>query len=358
MGLISNPPARTTHYYYFTMTLRFAAIFGPLILTLVSCRALADEGAPVFRGNPAVASGSSSVENGLRISDDHHYLVDAVTGRPVFLLADTAWNLAALKLEEIDTYLQSRASLGFNTVMFTLNFAPQADEKNAYGQAAYIGKEKTELNPAYFENCDKIIQHAAARGMYVMIYTMWAGKSSGTMNHYTAAQLAKVGSALGHRYGGVPNVIFCAGGESSPPHHIDAERVNAIGRALKEGCEGQNLVTLHPESEYSSSKFFADASWLDFYMSQAKSGSGPRNVLYDAAALVLADWADFAAQADNDGGAPLRERHRGGSAHPAPEPVPVRLCGRVRPCLWTRCFVADDAAHAARLDVEGLDARG
>ncbi len=290
MGLISNPPARTTHYYYFTMTLRFAAIFGPLILTLVSYRALADEGAPGFGGNPAVASGSSSVENGLRISDNHHYLVDAVTGRPVFLLADTAWNLAALKLEEIDTYLQSRASLGFNTVMFTLNFAPQADEKNAYGQAAYIGKEKTELNPAYFENCDKIIQHAAARGLYVMIYTMWAGKSSGTMNHYTAAQLAKVGSALGHRYGGVPNVIFCAGGESSPPHHIDADRVNAIGQALKEGCAGRNLVTLHPESEYSSSKFFADASWLDFYMSQAKSGSGPRNVLYDAAALVLADW--------------------------------------------------------------------
>ena len=174
--------------------------------------------------------------------------------------------------------------------MFALNFVPQADEKNAYGQPAYIGADHNELNPAYFETCDKIVQHAAARGLYVMLYALWAGKNSGTMNHYTPAQLAKMGRALGHRYAGVSNVIFCAGGESTPPEHVDAGRVNAIGTALKEGCAGKNLVTVHPESEYSSSSFFADSTWLDFSLSQAKSGSGPSNVLYDAAALVLRDW--------------------------------------------------------------------
>jgi hypothetical protein len=59
---------------------------------------------------------------------------------------------------------------------------------------------------------------------------------------------------------------------------------------MKEGCEGRNLITVHPTSPNSSSKFYASSTWLDFYMCQAKSGSGPKNAEFDAAALVLADW--------------------------------------------------------------------
>jgi hypothetical protein len=164
------------------------------------------------------APDQSDVKDGLKVSDNHHYLVDATTGKPVFILADTAWNLGALKIEEIDTYLQTRADHGFNTVMFALNFAPQADEKNAYGQPAYIGPEHDELNPAYFETCDRIIQDAESRGLYVMIFTLWAGEDSGTMNRYSPAQLSKIGHALGKRYAGIPNVIFCVGGEATPSY--------------------------------------------------------------------------------------------------------------------------------------------
>ena len=238
---------------------------------------------------PVASLPSSAVIHGLKVSANHRYLVDAATGAPVFILADTAWNLGALTLEEVDTYLQSRADHGFNTVMFALNFAPQAEEKNAYGQPAYIGPDRTQLNPAYFEYCDAIISRAAARGLYVMLYSMWAGKNAGTMNNYTAAQLNAIGQALGRRYAGVPNVIFCAGGEASP-HYIEEDRVNALGRGLKEGCAGRNLVTVHPVSPNSSSKFYAASPWLDFNLSQAKSGNGPQNAAFDAAALVLADW--------------------------------------------------------------------
>jgi len=230
------------------------------------------------------------VKNGLKVSDNHRYLVDARTGAPAFLLADTAWNLAALRLEEIDIYLQSRAAQGFNAVMFALNFAPQADENNAYGEPAYVGAEKTELNPAYFKACDFIVGKAADRGLYVMLYAMWAGDKTGTMNHYTAAQLSMVGRALGQHYAGVANVILCAGGEASP-HYIEVERVNAIGAALKAGCEGRNLVTVHPVSGNSTSRFYAASPWLDFYLGQAKSGNALKNTEYDAAALVIGDWS-------------------------------------------------------------------
>jgi Protein of unknown function (DUF4038)/Putative collagen-binding domain of a collagenase len=255
------------------------AFGGALALVLVSCSAPPDARFLVH-----------DVRNGLKVSNNQRYLVEAKTDAPVFILADTAWNLGALKLEEIESYLQSRANHGFNTVMFALNFSPQAEEKNAYGQPAYRGAEMIELNPAYFEFCDAIINQAAKHDLYVILYALWAGETAGTMNNYTATQLRALGRALGQRYRGTPNIIFCAGGEASP-HYIEVERVNAIGGGLKEGCAGQNLVTVHPVSGYSDSKFYATSAWLDFYLSQAKSGSATANIEYDAAALVSGDWS-------------------------------------------------------------------
>jgi hypothetical protein len=267
------------------MTKRFAKtrdLAGCFLAALLTAGLLRADGGP--------AAAAAPVRQGLQVSKNGHYLEEAGTGRPVFVLADTAWNLSALRLDEIDTYLRSRAGLGFNLVMFTLNFAPQAEEKNAYGQAAYLGPEKTDLNPAYFATVDFIVKQAGDQGLYVMIYSMWAGEKAGTMNHYSAAQLARLGKALGRHFAGVPNVILCAGGESSPPY-IDADRVNAMGRGLKEGCAGRNLVTVHPVSGNSASKFYANSAWLDFYLIQAKSGNGAKNAAYDAAALVLRDWS-------------------------------------------------------------------
>src|ERR1035437_10110504 len=111
------------------------AFCGILVLAMASCGS-----------TPVVQPAKSVALNRLKVSDNHHYLVDAKTGAPFFILADTAWNLGALKLEEIETYLQSREEHGFNTIMFALNFAPQASETNAYGQPAYIGADKTGLN--------------------------------------------------------------------------------------------------------------------------------------------------------------------------------------------------------------------
>jgi hypothetical protein len=226
----------------------------------------------------------------LQVSENHHFLVEAATGQPVFLLADTAWNLGALNLDEADEYLQSRADHGFNAVMFALNFSPQAEARNAYGQPAYVGPAGTELNPAYFEYCQAIVDRAAERGLYVVLFAMWAGEKAGTMNRYSPAELHTLGRALGRKFAGISNVILCAGGEATP-NYVDVERVNSLGSGLKEGCEGRNLVTVHPVGGISSSKFYRDADWLDFYLCQAKSGTNPQFAGYDAAALVLNDWA-------------------------------------------------------------------
>ena len=210
------------------------------------------------------------VQNGLKISTDKHYLVDAKTGRPVFLLATTAWNINALTYNEIDTLLQSIAANGFNAIMFALDFYPQADEQNIYGNKAYTGPEKTDLDPGYFIYCDYIIDECTRLGIYPMLYTMWSGKTTGVMNTYTPEQLFILGKKLGQRFKKNRNVILIAGGESSPPY-VDTIRVNAMGTGLKEGSGGNNLVSVHPTSPHSNSEFYAKCTWLDFYMIQGKS---------------------------------------------------------------------------------------
>ncbi len=238
--------------------------------------------------SPPDSQAGTSSPNGLKVSDNHHFLVDARTGNPFFLLADTAWNLNALTNEEIDAYLHDRRRHGFNCVMFCLDFYPQAASENAFGQRAYGGQEKTDLNPAYFAWCDRIVDESAGLGMYVMLYAMWGGKTSGTMNTYSLDQLHTIGLKLGARYKTRANVILVAGGESTPPN-VEVDRVNAIGSGLKDGCEGKNLVAVHPCSDRSSSQSLAKASpWLDFYMSQVKSGKGGESA--DLTRHVAADF--------------------------------------------------------------------
>src|ERR1700678_4047278 len=197
---------------------------------------------------------------GLKVSANGHYFVE--NGKPFFLLADTAWNMDALTDGEIDQYLTDRAGHGVSAVMFCLDFAPQASSQNAYGQTAYVGEGKSDLNTDDFAHVDGAVDKASDLGLYALVYAMWGGKA-GTMNGYSAQPLHDIGVKLGRHFKGKKNVILVAGGESTPTN-VDVDRVNAIGEGLKEGCEGENLVTVHPRSNQSSSRWLASSAWLDF----------------------------------------------------------------------------------------------
>ncbi len=228
----------------------------------------------------------SNVGHGLKVSANHRYLTDTKTGKPVFLLATTAWNINALKYEEIDTLIKSAAGNGFNSIMFALDFYPQADEPNAYGEKPYTGPDKTDLNPAYFNYCDQIIDKCTRYGIYPMVYTMWSGKTTGIMNTYSPDQLYALGTKIGAHFKEHKNVILVVGGESSPPY-IDTTHANAMGRGLKNGSEGNNLISIHPCSPHSDSEFYAASPWLDFYMVQGKSNIN--GISYDFTKLIAKD---------------------------------------------------------------------
>lgn len=253
--------------------------FSKLVFFLVIC---------ITTIQAATAQTEPDVKDGLKVSANKHYLTDAKTDKPVFILATTAWNINALTYSEIDTLIQSTAAHGFNCIMFTLDFYPQGDESNAYGQKAYTGADKTDLNPEYFTYCNYIINKCTQHNIYPMVYTMWSGKTSGMMNTYTPEQLHILGKKIGAKFKGHKNVILIAGGESSPPY-IDTAHVNAMGAGLKEGSEGQNLISVHPCSPHSNSEFYTQSPWLDFYMSQAKSNIG--GLLFDLTKAVTKDYS-------------------------------------------------------------------
>ncbi|TCC91744.1 DUF4038 domain-containing protein [Pedobacter frigiditerrae] len=233
------------------------------------------------------SSAKTNVLNGLKVSGNKHYLLDAKTNEPVFILATTAWNINALTYKEIDVLLKSTAKNGFNSIMFALDFYPQATEKNVYGEQAYIGPEKTDLNPKYFAYCDYIVKKCAEYQIYPMLYAMWSGKTTGIMNSYTTNQLYTLGKKIGQQYKNHKHVILVAGGESTPKF-IEVEPVNAIGRGLKEGSKGANLVSVHPCSPHSSSEFFRNEDWVDFWMIQGKSNI--KGIGYDFRHLVSRDF--------------------------------------------------------------------
>ena len=256
-------------------------------------------GKGLFRGdNSSIAEGRLGPTNtgglddippprGLKVGDNHRFLMNAHSGKPFFLLTDTAWNINALTYQDIDLYLRNRHAHGFSAFMFTLNFYPQAREANVYGQKAYIGADHTTLNPKYFEYCDYIIRTAAKYRLYAMVFAMWGGAKAGTMNRYTARQLHTIGLRLGARLKRHDNVILVAGGESSPPH-IAVPYVNAIGGGLKDGCDGKHLVSVHPCGNRSDSEYFSSSPWLDFYMIQGSSSRHGRD--YDMTRLITHDY--------------------------------------------------------------------
>ena len=223
----------------------------------------------------------------LAVSPDGHSFVDKNTGRSVFLLCDTGWNLLSLDYDDYTCYVESRVENRFNTIMFALSFEPQAKAENAYGERMYIGDGNAELNPKALAYVDSIVSDCYRRGLYVMLYCMWAGRKSGTMNRYTPSQLYEIGFDIGSHFGGRDNVIFVTGGESTPGF-VDTVRTAAIGRGLKNGCGRRNLVGVHPTACHSSSEFFAECDWLDFNMIQGKSGTSGTDYNYEP--LVCRDY--------------------------------------------------------------------
>lgn len=234
----------------------------------------------------------------LRVSANRRHLITA-DGRPFFWLADTAWTLCCyLRREDARFYLQDRRAKGFNVIQLVV-LEPEAnpDLNNAYGIKPINRTHPLDLNPAFFDYLDEIIDMAAEIGLYIALLPTWGelvvgwnwtGDGYGVL--FDAGSAYDHGHFIGARYRDRTNIVWVLGGDRHPV--VGADDYRPVWRAMAEGIgsgvTGQPLkwnlpdpawdevlITYHPcytdsPEVYSSSHWLGtDDAWLSFHMIQS-----------------------------------------------------------------------------------------
>src|SRR5438067_105314 len=138
-----------------------------------------------FCGALAVAQREKALPK-LNVSDDHRFLVQQ-DGRPVFYLADTAWELFhRLDRKDAAEYLKTRAQQGYTVVQaVALAELDGLSDPNPYGKLPLIDRDPTRpattpgANPSktaeydYWDHVDYVIAEANRNGIYVGLLPTW-----------------------------------------------------------------------------------------------------------------------------------------------------------------------------------------
>jgi len=212
----------------------------------------------------------------LEVSSNGRYLIYE-NGNPFFYLGDTAWELFhRLTKEEADLYLTNRAEKGF-TVIQAVVLAERngLNDPNPYGEIPFIDKDPTQANEKYFKHVDYIVDKAESLGLFIGMLPTWGSYWSylnpdnvifNQDNAYTYGQF------LGKRYKDKP-IIWILGGDRNITNETERETIEAMAKGLRDGDDGNHLITFHPMGPGLSSDYFHDADWLDFNMFQSSHGA-------------------------------------------------------------------------------------
>ena len=216
------------------------------------------------------------------------YLVNGFTGKPVFVLGDSAYDLA-INLSansDIDLYLSTRQAQGFNTIWIaSIDIAYAIDSPdNALGQAPFINMSTpfTDENEAYWEHLDYVLQRAAAYGFTVFLSPAQVGSGPSYCGDWcpylesaSTSTLTAYGTYLGNRYKNYPNIIWLLGGDldlvdypqlqakvqailngiqSTDPNHM-------LTAAEEDGTTGPNTQDYHGGSPWPAGQWSLDSMY-------------------------------------------------------------------------------------------------
>lgn len=227
----------------------------------------------IFLFNPIFTQ--SAWEKGrLKISDNGHYF-QFEDGTPFFWLGETAWYLfQRLNREEIEVFLENRHQKGFNVIQAAI---VRGDLKipNQYGKTAFRGLDPEKPEEDYFQLVDWTIQKVLEKNMFIGLLPTWGDQVSdlfGTGSiRFNEKNAYSYGRFLGNRYKDLPNIIWILGGDQ--PAFTDSSDWRPVWRSMikgiKDGSNGNALVTYHPWGEKSSTDFWKNEDILDFNMLQS-----------------------------------------------------------------------------------------
>ncbi len=245
----------------------------------------------------------------LEVGGDGHYLVRK-DGSPFFWLADTGWALFTRTRDDIALYLRDRVEKGFTVIQA---MAIRTRRMGLYyttpdGETPFTSVNPVTLNEAYWTHVDYIVDKAEELGLYVVLFSMW-GHGADTLFPDSATNNREYGYLLGRRYAGRQNVLFSVMGEynkvrfewngsswdkSGRPGNVTPEQldlVRQVALGLEAGHGGSNLMTIHPDGGWSSSRHFHAEPWLDFNMEQTYGARAAQNLNGGGEMDIGADYA-------------------------------------------------------------------
>jgi hypothetical protein len=190
------------------------------------------------------------------------------SGKPFFYLADTAWELVhRLTMDEIDSFLRTRARQRFNAIQFVL--LAEFDGLNApsrQGERPLIDNDPAKPNERYFAFVDEAVNRMNELGLVAVMLPTWGDKVPGSTwgigpKVFTPENATIYGEWLGRRYRNAA-VVWMNGGDRP----ILDERQRLIWRNLALGLRAtsDHLITFHPTGRTSSSACVHDEAWLAF----------------------------------------------------------------------------------------------
>lgn len=189
------------------------------------------------------------------------YLIDA-TGRPFFMVGDSAQKLLTTSFADIASYLRTRQSQGFNTVLVELiGVRPTAYQtgngvypfNTKSGGGAYAGAAGTadfsSPNDAYFDYCVAAFKIAQQLDMLLVVYPLpWGFAGDGSQGWWldlgNAANTQSVcntfGQYLGNKFKAFKNIVWLDGSDyfgttttNAPDNTTGIQRAYAVAQGMQ-----------------------------------------------------------------------------------------------------------------------------
>lgn len=195
----------------------------------------------------------------LRVSKDGSHLEHA-DGTPFFWLGDTAWNGALMsKTDDWNKYLENRVAKKFTAIQFVTTQWRTAPT-NLEGEVAFTGKEKVQINPAFFKRIDARIDTLNAKGLLAVPVLLWAIRGDENPGWYLPEdQAILIEKYLVARYG-AHHVVWIPAGDSTY-QETNGEKWRRICRAVFDE-EPHAPIVMHPQGMQTYTEFFKDEKWL------------------------------------------------------------------------------------------------
>ncbi|MCF6243565.1 MAG: glycoside hydrolase family 140 protein [Sulfurovum sp.] len=214
----------------------------------------------------------------LKISADKRMLAYE-DGSGFFWMGDTAWEMPFKFWEKDDSqrnilinqYMQDRQDKGFSVIQISALMKRYLLIKDAFynrenvdaADHDFIGATVSVPNEEYWKVMDSIIEGAREHNLYVLLLPAWHDVIRVKDN------ATNYGKWIAERYKDKSNIIWAVGGDSNADTPEVYDIWNAMGTAIRSVVGHNQLISYHPSGEASSTKWFKNATWIDFHMIQS-----------------------------------------------------------------------------------------